>query len=94
LGCNVIEASSGEEALELIGANAVDVVFSDIVMPGINGLELAKRIRESHPSVPVLLASGYSSKQFIPKDQREFPILRKPYKLETLAEGINRLVKA
>jgi len=93
LGCRVIEASSADQALELMQDNAVDLVFSDIVMPGMSGLDLAQQIRERHSGIPVLLASGYSSKQFIPKDQREFPILRKPYKLETLAAGINHLMR-
>lgn len=92
LGCDVIEASNGLEALEQIEGREVDLVFSDIVMPVMNGFELATRLRAARNSVPVLLASGYSSKQFIPKDQREFPILRKPYKLETLAGSINQLV--
>lgn len=92
LGCEVLEATRGDEALEIFKEHPVDLVFSDIVMPGINGLELAKAVTKINPAVPVLLASGYSSKQFIPLDQREFPILRKPYKLETLAEGITRLV--
>ncbi len=92
LGCKVVEAVDGTEALELFAKHDFDLVFSDIVMPGINGLELAKHIRESGLYVPVLLASGYSSKQFIPKDEREFPILRKPYKLETLAAGISQVI--
>ena len=94
LGCDVVEASSGEEALELMKQPNINLVFSDIVMPGISGLDLAKAVKNIHPNIPVLLASGYSSKQFIPKDQREFPILKKPYKLETLAESINRLVQS
>jgi CheY-like chemotaxis protein len=94
LGCKVIEASNGHEALELMKEHDVDLVFSDIVMPGMSGLDLAQQIRKTYGDVPVLLASGYSSKQFIPKDEREFPILRKPYKLETLAAGINQLVAA
>jgi PAS domain S-box-containing protein len=93
LGCKVMESSTGNEALEVLKEHEIDLVFSDIVMPGISGLELAKRIRASDRNIPVLLASGYSSKQFIPKDQREFPILRKPYKLETLAAGINELLR-
>lgn len=93
LGCSVVEASNGIEALELMKEHEVDLVFSDIVMPGMSGLELAQNIKETY-GVPILLASGYSSKQFIPKDEREFPILRKPYKLESLAAGINQLVDA
>ncbi|GAA0750182.1 MULTISPECIES: hybrid sensor histidine kinase/response regulator [Sphingomonas] len=92
LGCTVLEAAGGQEALELLRENPVDLVFSDIVMPGMSGLELASAVRETYANLPVLLASGYSSKQFIPRDEREFPILRKPYKLETLAASINELV--
>jgi PAS domain S-box-containing protein len=92
LGCDVIEASNGLEALERSEGHEVDLVFSDIVMPVMNGFELATRLKDAGSRVPVLLASGYSSKQFIPKDQREFPILRKPYKLETLAASINQLM--
>ena len=91
LGCEVLEASSAEDALELLKGHAVDLVFSDILMPGRTGLELAQDIKAVY-GLPVLLASGYSSEQFVPKDQREFPILRKPYKLETLAASINELV--
>ncbi len=94
LGCKVIEASNGSEALELLKEHDVDLVFSDIVMPGMSGLELATQIRDTYTDIPVLLASGYSSKQFIPRDEREFPILRKPYNLATLAAGINQLVNA
>lgn len=91
LGCKVIEAPNGGEALELLKEHEVDLVFSDIVMPGMSGLELATQIRDIYTDIPVLLASGYSSKQFVPRDEREFPILRKPYNLATLAAGINQL---
>lgn len=93
LGCTVFEAPGGQEALDLLREQTVDLVFSDIVMPGMSGLELAAEVRKTYGSRPVLLASGYSSKQFIPRDEREFPILRKPYKLETLAASITELVQ-
>ena len=92
LGCDVIQAANGNEALEQLKAHDVDLVFSDIVMPGMSGLDLANTVRETYTDVPVLLASGYSSKQFIPQNEREFPILRKPYKLETLTAGIGPLI--
>jgi CheY-like chemotaxis protein len=94
LGCDVIEASNGDEALEQLQEHDVGLIFSDIVMPGMSGLDLAKTIRETYGHIPVLLASGYSSKQFIPQDEREFPILRKPYKLETLTAAIGQLLIA
>ncbi|MBB3910585.1 hybrid sensor histidine kinase/response regulator [Sphingomonas desiccabilis] len=93
LGCAVTQACDGEEALSLLQSDGFDIIFSDIVMPKLSGLELAQRARELGYSLPVLLASGYSSKQFIPADEREFPILRKPYKLETLAAGVKQLLE-
>ena len=92
LGCDVIEAADGQQALELLKEHTVDMVFSDVVMPGMTGVELAETIRATYPGLPVLLASGYSSKQFIPKDQRQFPILRKPYRLESLGRTMDQLI--
>lgn len=91
LGCRVVEAADAAEALTLAEKEAFDVVFSDIVMPGESGLELAVKITEKY-GTPVLLASGYSSKQFIPKNERKYPILRKPYKIEALAGALTELV--
>jgi CheY-like chemotaxis protein len=93
LGCEVTEAPDAEHALVALNGSEFDLVFSDIVMPGLSGLELAERIRSRDQEIPVLLASGYSSKQFVPLDQRRFPILRKPYKLESLAAAINQLTE-
>ena len=49
LRCEVIGADSGEEALELLGREQVDLVFTDVVMPGMSGIELASRVRERLP---------------------------------------------
>jgi PAS domain S-box-containing protein len=92
LGCRVIEAGDASEAFSVFQREKVDLVFSDIVMPGENGLELAERVSALNPKTPVLLASGYSSKQFIPLNERKFPILRKPYKLDGLAAALNQLL--
>jgi PAS domain S-box-containing protein len=92
LGCQVTAASTAAEALQLLETAAVDLVFSDIVMPGMTGIDMARKIRASNAKLPILLASGYSSKQVIPRDKREFPILRKPYRLQTLAVSIHQLM--
>ncbi|WP_262503888.1 PAS domain-containing sensor histidine kinase [Sphingosinithalassobacter sp. CS137] len=93
LGCTVVEAADAAEALSLFDREEVDLVFSDIVMPGQSGLDLAEALRAKAPGLPVLLASGYSSKQFIPQDERKFPILRKPYRLPALAAALTELLK-
>jgi FixJ family two-component response regulator len=53
-------------------------VFSDVVMPGMGGFELAKRLRETHPGLPVVLTSGYSH-VLAQDDTHGFDLVRKPY---------------
>lgn len=64
-GVEVIgEAGSGEEALEL-AAQAPDVILLDIAMKGMSGLEVAARLRESHPGMKVLILSMHSSEEYV-----------------------------
>ncbi|MFZ0742958.1 MAG: response regulator transcription factor [Terracidiphilus sp.] len=57
LGFQVIEASRGEEALQVLHSGAIDVVLLDINMPGIGGIETLRRIRQSAPRLPVLMVT-------------------------------------
>ena len=61
VGYNVVEASSGEEALDKMGEQYYDVVLTDIRMPGLTGVELLKRIKEAEPDAVVILMTGYAS---------------------------------
>ena len=91
LGCRVICASNADEALRQLETEAVDLVFSDVVMPGMNGVELARRVREFDDQVPVLLATGYSDE--IVKNRTEFAVLAKPYRTQELSEAMASLLK-
>jgi signal transduction histidine kinase/CheY-like chemotaxis protein len=82
-GFEVLSAHDGEQAAALLdGGVRPAVVFSDIVMPGgISGIDLAAIVRQRHPAVPVVLATGYTERQpAIPGVQ----VLAKPYPLERL----------
>jgi two-component system, NtrC family, sensor kinase len=57
--------------------------LSDIVMPGISGLELGRLVREYHPEIRMVLASGYSDKAAVATEEG-FTLIRKPYSPETL----------
>jgi len=60
-GFEVLAARDPAAALELAaGADHLDLLVTDVVMPGSTGIELARRLRESRPELPVLLMSGYS----------------------------------
>ena len=61
LDCRITEAVSGDKALECMEALEPDLVLTDLQMPGMNGLELVKLLREEYPSVPVILMTAKGS---------------------------------
>jgi DNA-binding NtrC family response regulator len=60
-GYEVNTALSGEEALRKMGTEGYDLVFTDIKMPGMDGLEVAKRVKEMNPWIPVVVVTGYGT---------------------------------
>ena len=94
LGCRVIRADRPSLAFDILATGTdIDLVFSDIVMPGdMDGLAFAGVIRSDYPDLPVLLATGYSSAAERVGDQ--FPILRKPYDVDMLAHTLEAVLRA
>jgi PAS domain S-box-containing protein len=91
LGYSVRWAPNAETALEEIEKNGVDLVFSDIVMPGrLDGLGLARLIKQKYPSLPILLATGYS--EAARNVSSDFSILRKPYQMHELSRALAQLI--
>jgi len=86
LGCRVLPSESAVEALDRLQEGGIDLVLSDVVMPGLSGVALARRIREDHPGVPVLLATGYSDE--ILKRGSEFVVLGKPFGAADLSKAM------
>jgi two-component system, NtrC family, sensor kinase len=92
LGYSARLVGSATHALEelAIDADRFDVVFTDVVMPGMTGLELAQEIRRSHPDLPVVLTSGYS--QVLSEyGSHGFELLQKPYSVEQLSRVLHRV---
>lgn len=89
LGYTVVEAHSGEEALRLLGrSDAVDLLVTDHLMPGITGTDLAMQLRTSRPEIRVLIVSGYAEGNGI---SPELPRLTKPFKQHDLALSLAQL---
>ncbi len=90
LGWQVIRATSGEEAINiLLDGVDIDLVFSDVMMPGgINGVELAARVRSERPHLPVLLASGYAAPVAKQAAAAGIVLLTKPFALDALEHAI------
>ncbi len=92
LGQAVVWAPNGEAALKTLEADegSFDLVFTDVVMPGISGIELAKQVAQRWPAQRVVLTSGYSH-VLAEEGSHGFPLLRKPYSVDRLMEilGVN-----
>ncbi len=86
LGCEVTCAASADEAFARLADCEVDVVLSDIVMPGMSGIELANRVSEICPNIPVVLATGYSEQAAHRSQPR--PIILKPYSAGDLSSAL------
>ncbi|HEX8622197.1 MAG TPA: ATP-binding protein [Allosphingosinicella sp.] len=91
LGHKVVRARTGAEALELARAGAIDAVFTDVVMPGMSGIELADALRPVLPGVPVVLTTGYSD-EISRAGGAGRPVVFKPYRLETLAGVLDEVL--
>jgi DNA-binding NtrC family response regulator len=95
-GYKVMEAPNGEAALKLFSEHAaiLDMLISDVVMPEMSGIELASKLRESHPSMRVLLMSGYSGTAMTRHGelQSDFPFLEKPFNPDTVARKVREVL--
>jgi len=93
-GYEVIEAASGEEALELAEAHAgeIDLMISDVVMPGMQGPDLLKAARGYLGEAPVMFISGYAESEFsdLLEGEANISFLPKPIDIKTLAERVKQ----
>lgn len=84
-GCNVLTARTGDEAFDIIRQrDDIDVLFSDVVMPGMNGLELGRLTRELRPEVRIILVSGYVANVGGLEHLLDFDFLLKPYRFSDI----------
>ena len=93
-GYEVLEAANGEEALEIAEANAgeIDLMISDVVMPGLQGPELLKQARQYLGTAPVMFISGYAEQEFsdLLEGETGVSFLAKPIDIKTLAERVKQ----
>lgn len=91
LGYHSVLAASGKRALAELKANAgrFQIVFSDVVMPGMSGIELANEIKHRHRDIPVVLTSGYSD-VLAQGGSEGFELLHKPYSVEQLSRVLRK----
>jgi PAS domain S-box-containing protein len=94
LGYETTWAANAGEALTLLEEDATrfDVVFSDVVMPGMSGVELGREIQRRYPALPVVLTSGYSH-VLAEEGRHGFELLHKPYAVDDVSRVLRRMTR-
>jgi two-component system OmpR family response regulator len=84
-GLAVVVAHSGHEAIQrLQDDDEIDAVFSDVMMPGMTGVQLADAVRAMYPRVKIVLASGYALPELLAGRERPYLFATKPYRIDTI----------
>jgi two-component system cell cycle sensor histidine kinase/response regulator CckA len=96
-GYRTLEAGHGAEALELMetAADPVDLVITDVVMPGMDGRELGRRVEQRWPQIPILYISAYEVNDIFRRGSPHYsaPFLQKPFPLDGLVSTVRRLLR-
>ena len=90
-GHDVVTANNGEQALSLLDKQAVDLVISDIRMPGMSGLELLEAIREHHGDLPVIMITAFASPDDAVRAMKDgaFDYISKPFNVDEIKSVIH-----
>ena len=95
-GYRTLEAGHGAEALTLVEAgDPIDLVITDVVMPGMDGRELGRRLAQSRPTLPVLYISAYDVNDIFRRGSpsSSAPFLQKPFPHDILLTHVEQLLK-
>jgi CheY-like chemotaxis protein len=96
-GFTVVTASSGTEALDRLARerDGIDIVLSDVTMPGMNGIDLSYKIREQYPTLPVAIVSGdVSELERSIIGRFDVPFIKKPFHAESLYSAVREAIRS
>lgn len=93
-GYRVVTAEGGERALTLMNDEAIDLLITDLKMPGLSGVETAVEMRRVSPALPVIVVTGYIAPEMLSDCEAlgNVELIRKPFAFETLAEAVENAV--
>ena len=94
-GFEVVQASSGTEALDRLSreSDGIDMVLSDVTMPGMTGIDLSYQIRELYPAIPVAIVSGdVSELERSIIGRADVPFIKKPFHAESLYSAVKEAI--
>ena len=89
-GCEVVTAASGHDGLRTLSETSVDVVVTDVGMPGMGGLEVARAAKAIAPTVPVVIVTGLADREGVSSARGKHvdAVLEKPVDAEALAQTV------
>lgn len=95
-GYQVVSVSQGTDALPLLAGGGFDLLLTDIVMPGMDGIELARRATKMHPDLLVMFITGFAAVAMDKSKERpaHSKVLQKPFHLKDLVDEVDRLFAA
>ena len=93
-GYRTFTADSGEKALEILEIESIDLLLSDVIMPGMSGYELATIVQKKYPAIKIQMASGFTgdSEENNRDDDLFNNLLRKPYHMDVLLKKVRALL--
>jgi CheY-like chemotaxis protein len=96
-GYTILEAANGSEALDLVADRStdIDLVVTDVIMPGVGGRELGERLTDLRPGLPVLFISGYTDDDVVRRGLLSpgSPFLQKPFEPDALARKVRQVIE-
>ena len=93
-GFHVTAVDDGTRALEMLESESFDLLVTDVVMPGLDGPGLIRRVRETHPDLKVIFISGYTEETFRQRLDADVEVhfLSKPFSLQQLAGKVKEVM--
>jgi CheY-like chemotaxis protein len=93
-GYTVIVADDGQSALTILaGDPGIDLLLTDVVMPRLNGFQLAHRARALRPMLPIIYISGYADEARLEAEAVHGPVLRKPFRTADLVDYVTTMLR-
>jgi two-component system cell cycle response regulator CpdR len=95
-GHEVTDFGDGEEAFECLKGASFDLLLTDIVMPGMDGIELAKRAADMHAALKIMFITGFAAVALHPSSNapKQAKILSKPFHLREIVQEVERMIAA
>ena len=92
---NVLSAGSGEKAMDILDRNPVDIVITDMKMPGVSGMELLQYVKKNYPEVMVIMITGHASLESAISAMKDgaFDYITKPIKLDVVKITLNKALE-